>query len=135
MSDEKKWVGLTHSTPSQIPPADLRWMDPPKKLKGDPRFHQLLYEIGQLHDAKQRDYGTNVDPLANIRGASGWGVPPWVAAMVRIGDKVRRLQRFAAKGELANESAEDSMLDIAVYALLALILYREESNKEPAPEF
>lgn len=95
---------------------------------GDPRFHALLKHIGDLHDKKQRDYGTEGDPLANIRGSRDWGVAPWVGALVRLSDKVHRLQRFAQRGSLANESAEDSMQDIAVYALLALILYREEAE-------
>ena len=95
---------------------------------GDPRFHALLKELGELHDRKQADYGRDDDPLANIRGSLEWGIQPWVGALVRLNDKVRRLQRYAQKGSLANESAEDSMKDIAVYALLALILKREQDD-------
>lgn len=99
----------------------------PLPVTGDPGFHELLGQIGRLHDKKQQDYGRAQDPFANVRASHEWGVTPWVGAMVRLTDKVRRLQRFAEKGVLANESAEDSMLDIAVYALIALRLYREES--------
>lgn len=107
-------------------------------MDSDARFHALLSEIGELHDRKQRDYGKDDDPFANVRAAQDWGMPPWVGAFVRISDKVHRLKRFAARGELANESAEDSMMDIAVYALIALLLYREESDAaeraaSPAP--
>lgn len=97
---------------------------------GDPRLHALLREIGFLHDKKQEDYGTDEDPFANVRQSEQWGVPAWVGAMVRLNDKVKRLQAFAQKGSLANESAEDSMMDIAVYALIALILYREASDAD-----
>lgn len=93
---------------------------------GDPRFHALLKQMGALHDKKQEDYGTDHDPFANVRASQEWGVPPWVGALVRLNDKVHRLQQFARKGVLANESAEDSMMDIAVYALIALVLYREK---------
>jgi hypothetical protein len=93
--------------------------------RGDPRFHDLLRKIGELHDRKQADYGTGEDPLANIRGSESWGVRPWVGALIRVNDKLRRLQAFARKGVLANEGVEDSLMDISVYALLALILYRE----------
>jgi len=48
--------------------------------------------------------------------------------LVRLNDKIVRLKSFAKKGKLANESAKDSMMDIAVYALIALILYEEEKN-------
>ncbi len=96
---------------------------------GDPRFHALLKEIADLHDKKQLDYGTNADPLNNIRGSKEWGVPPWVGALIRGNDKMKRLQKFAKDGKLANESARDSFMDLAVYALLGLILFEEETAK------
>ena len=91
------------------------------------RFHELLKEAGELHDRKQEDYGRGDDPFANVRSSADWGMPSWVGAMVRATDKVRRLQTFARKGELANESAEDAFMDLAVYALIALVLYEEEN--------
>lgn len=97
------------------------------------RFHDLLREIGELHDRKQADYGSDTDPFANVRASERWGIPGWVGALVRLNDKVARLQSFARKGVLANESAEDSMLDIAVYALIAKVLYEEESAKSEEP--
>jgi hypothetical protein len=97
-------------------------------MSGDPRFHALLAEIAELHDKKQQDYGRTADPFANVRATEEWGMPAWVGAMMRLNDKVRRLQKLAQVGSLANESAEDSMRDIAVYALIALILYRESAG-------
>ena len=96
--------------------------------QGDPRFHALLKEIGALHDRKQLDYGVTADPFANVRASQDFGVAPWIGSLVRLNDKVTRLKAFARRGSLANESAEDSMFDIAVYALIALILYREETQ-------
>jgi hypothetical protein len=104
-------------------------------VSGDPRFHALLAEIAELHDRKQMDYGRTADPFANVRATEEWGMPAWVGAMMRLNDKVRRLQKFAQVGSLANEGAEDSMRD-AVYALIALILYRESADapqKSSAP--
>jgi hypothetical protein len=100
-------------------------------VSGDARFHTLLAEIAELHDRKQEDYGRTADPFANVRATEEWGMPGWVGAMMRLTDKVRRLQKFAQVGSLANESAEDSMRDIAVYALIALILYRESAGAPP----
>ena len=91
------------------------------------RFHELLKEAGALHDVKQRDYGLDSDPFANVRGSSSWGMPSWVGAMVRATDKIRRLQTFARKGELANESVEDAFMDLAVYAIIGRVLFEEES--------
>lgn len=96
--------------------------------KGDPRFHQLLKEIGELHDKKQTDYGRDEDPFANVRGSVEWGVLPWVGALLRATDKIKRLQKASRGGTMANESVEDSFMDLAVYALIGLVLYREENG-------
>jgi hypothetical protein len=94
------------------------------------RLHDLLKELGELHDRKQADYGKVGDPFANLKASAQFGVPPWIGALVRLNDKVARLQTLCRKGQLANESAEDSMRDIAVYALIALVLYEEEGLGE-----
>lgn len=93
------------------------------------RFHELLREVGDLHDRKQADYGRGDDPFANVRASSDWGMPAWVGAMIRATDKVRRLQTFARKGELANEAVEDAFMDLACYALIARVLYEDENNQ------
>jgi hypothetical protein len=88
-------------------------------------FYGLLEELGNLHALKNQDYGREHDPYANVRGSQEWGVQPWVGAMVRANDKMKRLQKAAQGGTLANEGVEDSLLDLAVYAMIGLILYRE----------
>jgi hypothetical protein len=95
---------------------------------GSARFHELLKELGDLHDKKQTDYGKKGDPFANVRASEEWGIKPWVGAMIRLNDKVKRLQNFARTGKLKNESAVDSMKDIAVYAIIALVLYEQENR-------
>ena len=97
-------------------------------LDGDERFKELVWEILRLHAKKQQDYGSDEDPFANVRASQEYGVPAWVGALVRANDKVTRLKNFARKGALANESARDSMLDIAVYMLIAVILYDDEES-------
>ena len=93
------------------------------------RFHRIVQEIADLHDRKAQDYGTDEDPLNNVRAATAWGMPAWVGAMVRLTDKVKRLQALRTKGSLANESAIDSFRDIAVYAIIAEILFEEENDE------
>lgn len=96
------------------------------------RFHELLQIAGETHDRKQADYGKGADPFANVRASENFGIPAWVGAMVRLNDKVIRLQTLATKGALANEAAKDSFMDIAVYALIAYVLYEQD---EPTPTF
>lgn len=99
---------------------------------GDPRFHALLRKIGELHDRKQKDYGVAGDPFANIRASTAFGVPAWVGAVLRGNDKMKRIQAFIQNGKLANEPVEDSLLDLAVYAMIALILFQEGQEQQRA---
>lgn len=89
-------------------------------------FLSLLDEVAAMHLTKSHDYGSADDPLANIRnGAAFVGIEPWRAAMVRLSDKVTRLASYNRTGRLHHESVEDSLLDLASYALLTLLLFRE----------
>ena len=101
----------------------------------DTRFNDLLDEIRELHARKAADYGDDDDPFANIRASEQFGVPAWQGAIIRLNDKVHRLARFAKRGKLANESAKDSMMDIAVYALIAYLLYGEASEEQDTQEY
>ena len=92
---------------------------------GDTRFLEKLTQIAELHSRKQHDYGADADPFANLRASAEFGVEPWIGATVRLNDKITRIKSFLAKGELKNEPLVDAFYDIAVYALIALILYEE----------
>ena len=96
--------------------------------RGSERFHRLLQEMGDLHDKKQADYGREGDPFANVRGSADFGVAPWIGTMVRANDKMRRIQQFAIRGSLRNEGVRDSLMDLAVYSIIALVLYDEQSE-------
>lgn len=89
------------------------------------KFLAVLDEARDLHLRKSRDYGSDGDPYANVRGSEAWGLPAWAGAMLRAGDKVVRLQSYVSTGALANEGVEDSLIDIVVYAAIALALFRE----------
>ena len=95
---------------------------------GHAGYLALLDELRSLHLKKAADYGRGADPLANCRASSDFGVPAWVGVMVRCADKMHRIKSFVANGTLANESIEDSLLDLASYALIALALRREENG-------
>lgn len=94
----------------------------------DERFKAILHELQEMHDKKQADYGKKGDPFSNIRSSEDFGIPGWVGALVRGNDKMRRLQKASNGTPLRNESVEDSLLDLAVYTIVSLILYREEQN-------
>ena len=98
-------------------------------------FTDVLQEIKDLHDRKNADYGTDADPFANVRASEGFGIPAWQGAIIRANDKVSRLKTYCVKGTLKNEGVEDSLLDLATYAMIALVLFREENatSKPPKP--
>ena len=98
--------------------------------EGHPEFLRILKEMADLHKKKSADYGVADDIFLNIRQSSEWGVEPWVGAMVRAGDKVVRLKAAASGSELKNEGVEDSLMDLAAYAMIALALYREGKNSD-----
>jgi hypothetical protein len=107
-----------------------------QRLKGDGIQHEqrpgslpfldLLEELRTLHLSKSQDYGSESDPLANIRqGAEFVGIEAWRGCMVRVADKVQRLKTYCRTGRLVHEGVRDTLLDLAAYSLLAIVLFDE----------
>jgi len=89
-------------------------------------FLSLLDEMQRLHESKSADYGSEDDPLANIRqGADFVNIEPWRGCMVRIADKVQRLRTYCRTGRLVHEGVRDTLLDLSAYSLLAIVLFDE----------
>lgn len=88
-------------------------------------FEEVLTEMAALHRKKNQDYGLDDDPFANVRASEEFGIPSWLGGIVRANDKMTRLKTFARKRHLENETVEDSLLDLANYAVIALVLYRQ----------
>lgn len=97
-------------------------------LEAAPPFQRVLEELLMLHERKSLDYGSDSDPYANLRASEGFGIAPWLGAILRLNDKITRIQSFAKRGTLANESLRDSLQDICVYSVIALLLYDEAES-------
>lgn len=95
---------------------------------GHPRFYELLGEMAKIHSRKNRDYGKKEDPLSNFKMCKELGISPFVGCLVRMGDKYSRIAGFSRKGfmEVKEESIKDTLIDNAVYSLIAIILWEEE---------
>jgi hypothetical protein len=92
-------------------------------------FNSLIEEMKAMAALKQADYGSDTDPFANVRGgAQDMGLAPWIGAAIRMGDKMRRIQKAARLGvdSLNFDSVEDDLIDMANYALIARTLLEEE---------
>lgn len=103
------------------------------KKFGHPGFYKLLDEMAELHSRKNHDYAGTSDPLKNLRRSQSIGIDPFTGVMIRLQDKWSRLEQFMQSGimQVSNESVEDTLIDNAVYSLLAIILKREAASQTP----
>jgi len=86
--------------------------------------------MAKVHSDKNHDYAGFGDHLANFKLCEHMGIPAWKGALVRICDKVARLWSFAERGELnvAEERVEDTLIDLAVYSILTVLLFKEREG-------
>lgn len=103
----------------------------PQKRYGHPRFYEILEELMQLHSDKNHDYAGKEDPLSNLKGCEQMGIPAWVGVAIRINDKFSRMVNFVKNRAVLVESEgiKDTFKDMAIYAVLALILIEEDEKK------
>lgn len=102
-------------------------------------FELVLDRASGLRAKKLHDYASEEDPYSNFRGVEALGIPAWIGITIRMQDKMARIQQAAKQyvvgGEfsMANESLEDSFMDLLVYAGLALCVLNqaeEAANEE-----
>ena len=94
--------------------------------QGHPMFYKLLKKAADLHDRKNTNYAAATDPLSNLKASGRMGIEPWKGALVRMQDKMSRLEQLAqGTPDLVGESIEDSLMDLGIYAFLAIVLLRE----------
>jgi len=98
---------------------------------GHPNFYWQLIRMCEIHNIKNKGYGLG-DPLGNFRMCEQIGIPAWKGCWVRMSDKWARLTNLIAKMDDKNfqdaikmESIEDTLIDLANYAVLCLILFKE----------
>lgn len=89
------------------------------------KFNQILSEMQAMHDKKNTDYASKEDPLKNLKGCTRLGLDPIMGTVIRMQDKVERIENFMRNGELVNESVRDSFLDLAIYSTLAIVILEE----------
>ena len=98
--------------------------------RGHPRFYELIDIIKDLHDRKNANYADSKNPLSNFQECVSFGVDAHMGTMVRMSDKWSRLkQLIQGKPDEVGESIKDTLMDLAVYSLLEIILI-EEFEKE-----
>jgi hypothetical protein len=122
-ADDHKMTGYV--SPSETY-AEWKPDEPPRYRPGTDAFVAVLEELRSLHLRKTMDYGVDEDALANIRNSADViNVPAYAGCVLRMADKMQRLRSFFRRGEVEFDGVEDTLLDIAAYAAIALVVYRE----------
>jgi hypothetical protein len=108
-------------------------IEPKPNHPSNVKFFQIIQDMKDLSMKKQADYGSDQDPFANVReGAIAMGMSPWIGAAIRMNDKMRRINKAARLGpeSLKNDSLLDDFIDMAVYAVIAQVLFIEEQENK-----
>lgn len=94
---------------------------------------ELCKKARQLMVRKNHDYASAVsdDPFANFRGSALLGLPSEVGILLRIQDKMMRINTFLQKGELKadNESVDDALIDIINYVVLLKGMIEDNTHR------
>lgn len=82
-------------------------------------FDKLQKTSRDIYIAKNKDYGSSVTDTYKKYGL--------VSFLVRMEDKMNRLRTLSQQeAEVADEKIEDTLMDLANYALLAIIELKRE---------
>ena len=87
----------------------------------------ILDNMQSVYEAKDNDYSASGLPMGNLRKCEDAGIDAWRGCLVRIGDKMSRLENFLKEKEylVISEKAEDTVIDLANYAILMSCLIEE----------
>lgn len=96
----------------------------------NPKFDAVLQKMKAIHDKKSADYANDANRYSNFESAAtSAGTTVDVVFRTLIGVKLARLAELQGKGKTPNnESIQDSLLDLAVYASLYASYYEEVNN-------
>lgn len=83
-------------------------------------FEGVCHNLIRLHKAKDKDYGSSAEVTFNEYGL--------VSYLVRLSDKLNRLKSLTRSGErkVNDESIEDTLQDLAAYAIMAVVSLRNK---------
>jgi hypothetical protein len=105
---------------------------------GHPLFYELLLKMAEIHSIKNKGYAGG-NALGNFMESERFGVEAWKGCLVRISDKVSRIYNLTKRMDdpefqdaIKMEGLEDTLIDLANYSLLCMILLREREKNGTA---
>ena len=93
----------------------------PKLAGSVERFTEITNNMAKTYAAKNHDYGNSFD-----KSLDKFGI---VASIVRMGDKMNRIESLTNKEAKVNdESIKDTLLDLANYAIMT-VMWLDKTRK------
>ena len=93
----------------------------PKLAESVERFTEITNNMAKTYAAKNHDYGNSFDKSLDKFGL--------VASVVRIGDKMNRIESLVQKKAMVqDESIRDTLLDMANYAIMTVMWMDNQTN-------
>lgn len=87
------------------------------------KFVDITDDMVKTYIAKNHDYGNSFDQSLDKFGL--------IASIVRIGDKMNRLETLVnKKAQVKDESIKDTLLDLANYSIMTVMWLNKNSNDE-----
>ena len=107
------------------------------KYHGHPDFYKILDELKELHNKKNYQYANQTNPLGNFSRVSQLCSKllkdtinkPLAIALINMAKQVDAVYDIVGEGKTDTiEAIEDKLKDIAVYAIISIILCKEKKN-------
>jgi len=90
---------------------------------------ELFREAQALTQSKGLGYGVEEDTFKNMRLVEWMGIcPAYIAAYIRMLDKVFRLGRLLQNKDIPHEGLRDTVIDLVNYAMYVYILKTESEG-------
>lgn len=87
------------------------------------QFMDITTNMVKTYAAKNHDYGNSFDNSLDKFGL--------IASIVRMGDKMNRLETLVAKkAQVKDESIKDTLLDLANYSIMTVMWLNKNDNDE-----
>ena len=95
--------------------------------KNEQEFHNILIKMYETYKKKNSDYGSSFD-----KSMDEFGI---IAPVIRMSDKMNRLKSLVKnKQQVKDESIDDTLLDLANYAVMTLVYRNTNMDKQMPSE-
>ena len=98
-------------------------------------FEKIVQKMLEVHKAKNNDYSPE-GQFGNFAESERVGVPDWKGAFIRLQDKYTRCCNliYGKEAQVKDEALEDTLLDLANYAVIVLVLRKQVEAQEQENE-